>query len=39
MTMDNSGTIDALLQEDRRYEPSAEFKRAVVDYFFSHPKP
>ena len=27
MTMDNSGTIDALLQEDRRYEPSAEFKR------------
>ncbi|HEX3244764.1 MAG TPA: acetate--CoA ligase [Chloroflexota bacterium] len=27
MTMDNSGTIDALLQEDRRYEPTDEFRR------------
>jgi acetyl-CoA synthetase len=27
MTMENSGTIDALLQEDRRYDPTDEFKR------------
>jgi acetyl-CoA synthetase len=27
MTMENSGTIDALLQEDRRYEPTAEFRQ------------